>query len=73
MERQLLGDINEGCRGTPENVRRLRDVLRDRRNPLMAICWLRFFLRFDDEVVWTLLQDFGTQEGINTDDLEQLR
>jgi hypothetical protein len=38
----------------------------------MAICWLRFFLRLGDEVVWTLLQEFGPMGGINTDDLERL-
>ena len=38
----------------------------------MAICWLRFFLRLDDKVVWTLLQEIGPMGGINTDDLERL-
>jgi hypothetical protein len=35
----------------------------------MNICWLRFFLDFEDDVLWALLRRFGTQ-GIDTVDLE---
>ena len=64
-------EIIGGCWGTPVMVHRLRDVLRDRRNPRMAICWLRFFLGLPDEELWSLLQRVGTQ-GISTDELEWL-